>query len=183
MPQFDRYIELYFTNGGITMSEPDGIFRDVAMERILAHPERWLALRAAGTVELLQQRYFFVDLIRGEPSPSELRMERLRRGSLTRSETGWEARFEKAEVGIGWVIGVLAVLGAILSLRRRQWQPIALFFLYTWWIHFPTHAEPRYLAPAYGAAMLLATLALHEGATKIRTTKLASAQKREHDHR
>lgn len=54
------------------------------------------------------------------------------------------------------------MIGAVITVWRRSWQPVTVVFLYAWLIHFPTHGEPRYLAPAYGAVLLLAVLALYE---------------------
>src|SRR5262249_8760454 len=144
VPQFERYIELYFSNGGVKMLEPDGVLGEIARERIRADPWQWVTLRTRGTARMLGQYYF---------------------------STRWLANEAVWDV-TAWFVGVLAVMGAVISLWRKWWQPLALVFLYTWWIHFPTHGEPRYLAPAYGAAMLLAALALYEAAKWVRRSYL-----------
>jgi hypothetical protein len=118
-------------------------------------------------VQMLQQRYFIDHMTDARGSPEDMRKQRFRRGSLTRAETGWASLWEKGRRVIAWTIGLLALVGVFVSIRRPEWQSVTIFFLYTWLIHFPTHSEPRYLAPAYGAAMLLAALALHEGTTRI----------------
>jgi hypothetical protein len=132
VPLFDRYIELYFSNGGIALTEPNSALRDIAIEKIRAEPLAWLTLRARRTALLLEQRYFGARLVR--------------------SKTGWRIA--------AWAIGFLALIGTVFTIWRVAWQPVTIVFLYTWLIHFPTHDEIRYLMPAYGAVMLLAVLAL-----------------------
>jgi len=134
VPQFNRYIELYFSNGGIEMIEPDRALREIAVEKIRAEPLHWVTLRARGTIRMLKQRYFAA--------------------RLTKNKTAWGTA--------SWFVGALAVIGAVITVWRRSWQPITVVFLYAWLMHFPTHGEPRYLAPAYGAVLLLAVLALYE---------------------
>lgn len=133
VPQFERYIELYFSNGGVEMIEPDTALRQIAIEKIRAEPLHWIALRARATLRMLGQQYLAARVIG--------------------NRTLWRI--------VAWSLGVLSLLGVFISISRRSWQPLTVVFLYTWLIHFPTHGEPRYLAPAYGAAMLLAVLALH----------------------
>lgn len=146
VPQFDRYIELYFSNGGVKMVEPDRALRGIALEKIRAEPLNWVTLRVHGTARMLKQRYFA--------------------GRLIKNETLWDIT--------AWFVGALALIGAVITAWRPSWQPVSVIFLYTWLIHFPTHADPRYLAPAYGAAMLLAALALREGATWLASSKATS---------
>jgi hypothetical protein len=166
VPAFERYIESYFSSGGIEIAEPDRVFREVAFEKIRARPIDWLVLRLLHTAEMLQQRYFADRLIDSRGSPAYMRNTRFRRGRLIRNEAAWTT-WTSSLAALGWVVGLLALAGVVISIRRPAWQPLTLFFLYTWLIHFPTHGEARYLAPAYGAAMLLAALALREGSAAI----------------
>jgi hypothetical protein len=153
VPQFDRYIELYFSNGGVKLAEPDRALREIALEKIRANPVDWVVLRARGTAKMLKQQYF---------------------GARLAKKGYFGARLAKSKIPWGivaWFVGVLAVVGAVMSVWRPSWQPVSLIFLYTWLIHFPTHGEPRYLTPAYGAVMLLATLVLYEAATWLASLK------------
>jgi len=133
VPLFDEYIDLYFSNGGVALEKPNDAFRDLALERIRDEPLAWLKLRSRRTAMLLFKQPYIG-------------------ARLTANKSVWHA--------IGWVIGLLALTGSVLAIRRIAWQPAALIFLYTWLIHFPTHGEVRYLAPAYGAVILLAVLTL-----------------------
>jgi len=143
VPQFERWIELYFSNAGIKMVEPDRALRTIALEKIRAEPLSWVTVRLRGTVRMLKQRPFGA--------------------RLTRTQTPWNVAT--------WFVSALALIGAVITVWRPSWQPVSLVFLYTWLIHFPTHGEPRYLAPAYGAVMLLAALALYEAATWLASLK------------
>lgn len=133
VPFFNQYIDLYFSNGGIALEEPNDGLRDLAIERIRAEPIAWLKLRSRRTATLLFKQPYIG-------------------ARWTANKSVWRLA--------AWAIGVLALVGAVLSIWRVAWQPVAVVFLYTWLIHFATHGEVRYLAPAYGAVMLLAALTL-----------------------
>jgi 4-amino-4-deoxy-L-arabinose transferase-like glycosyltransferase len=155
VPAFDHYIELFFSGGGgLAIAEPDRKLREVALDKIRERPVDWMALRARRTVHLLAQRYF----ITGEILDTRSSVERARRGLQVRRFFGQ----------IAWVIAILSGLGILLSVLKPSWRPVSIVFLYTWLIHFPTHALPRYLAPGYGAAMLLAIFAIHQSYAKLR---------------
>jgi hypothetical protein len=141
VPLFNQYIDLYFSNGGIALEEPNDGFRDLAIERIRAEPMAWLKLRSRRTAMLLLKQPYIG-------------------ARWTASKSVWHVT--------AWAIGILALVGAVLSIWRVAWQPVAVVFLYTWLIHFPTHGEVRYLAPAYGAVMLLAALTLQVGLGRVR---------------
>jgi hypothetical protein len=143
VPQFERWIELYFSNAGMKMVEPDRALREIALEKIRAEPLDWLKVRLRGTARMLKQRFFVLRLVK--------------------SKTPWSVAT--------WIVSALALVGAFVTVWRRSWQPVTLIFLYTWLIHFPSHTEARYLAPAYGAAMLLAFLALYELVTALAASK------------
>lgn len=66
VPQFDRYIDLYFSNGGVKMIEPDRALREIAVEKIRAEPLHWVTLRARGTIRMLKQRYFAARLTKNK---------------------------------------------------------------------------------------------------------------------
>ena len=143
VPQFERWIDLYFSNAGMKMVEPDRALRAVALDKIRSEPLEWVTVRLRGTARMLKQRFFGL--------------------RLTKSKTPWEIAT--------WFVSALALFGAAITVWRRSWQPVSLIFLYTWLIHFPSHTEARYLAPAYGAAMLLAALALYELASWLASLK------------
>lgn len=143
VPLHQRWMRLYFSNAGVKMVEPDRAFREIAIEKIRAQPLDWLNVRMRGTTRMLKQEFFGL--------------------RLTKSKTPWSIAT--------WVVSAFALIGAVITIWRRSWQPVTLIFLYTWLIHFPSHTEPRYLTPAYGAAMLLAALALYELATRLTSSR------------